>query len=320
MILLALLVLLAAGFADDAFGKIIARASTGDFVSTWKTDNPGTSEDNQITLPLESTGTYDFVAYWGDGTFDEITAYNDAAVTHTYPAAGTYTVRIIGEINGWRFNNTGDKSKITDISQWGDLLIGNRGGYFYGCGSLNVTATDVLDVSSVTSFYYAFSNCSSLTTLDVSRWDVSSVTTFVSAFRGCSSLTTLDVSGWDVSSVTTFAAAFSNCSSLTTLDVSSWDVSSVTTLYYAFYNCSSLTTLDVSGWQIPLVADMTNMLTGTTIDNYSTVLINFAAQSPALQDSVVWGAGANTYDSTAVAAKAVLTETHYWTITDGGLE
>jgi surface protein len=398
MILLALLVLLAAGFADDAFGKIIARASTGDFVSTWKTDNPGTSEDNQITLPLESTGTYDFVAYWGDGTFDEITAYNDAAVTHTYPAAGTYTVRIIGEINGWRFNNTGDKSKITDISQWGDLFIGNSGGYFYGCNNLNVTATDVLDVSSVTSFsaaffsctslttldvsswdvssvttfHYAFNNCSSLTTLDVSSWDVSSVTTFYAAFSGCSSLTTLDVSGWDVSSVTTFSFAFYNCSSLTTLDVSrwdvssvttlyfvfrgcsslttldvsswdvssvttlsyafyncsslttldvsSWDVSSVTTLYYAFYNCSSLTTLDVSSWQIPLVADMTNMLTGTTIDNYSTVLINFAAQSPALQDSVVWGAGANTYDSTAVAAKAVLTETHYWTITDGGLE
>jgi hypothetical protein len=63
---------------------------------------------------------------------------------------------------------------------------------------------------------------------------------------------------------------------------------------------------------------MTGMLTGVEIDNYSTVLINFAAQSPALQDSVVWGAGANTYDSTAVAAKAVLTDTHYWTITDGG--
>jgi len=292
-ILLALLVLLAAGFADDAFGKIIARASTGDFVSTWKTDNPGTSEDNQITLPLESTGTYDFVAYWGDGTFDEITAYNDAAVTHTYPAAGTYTVRIIGEINGWRFNNTGDKSKIIDISQWGDLLIGNSGGYFYGCDSLNVTATDVLDVSSVTTFAYAFRYCSSLTTLDVSSWDVSSVTTFSNAFRGCSSLTTLDVSNWDVSSVTSFNSAFRYCSSLTTLDVSSW--------------------------QIPLVADMTNMLTGVEIDNYSTVLINFAAQSPALQDSVVWGAGsANKFDSTAVAAKAVLTDTHYWTITDGG--
>jgi surface protein len=372
-ILLALLVLLAAGFADDAFGKIIARASTGDFVSTWKTDNPGTSEDNQITLPLESTGTYDFVAYWGDGTFDEITAYNDAAVKHTYPTAGTYTVRIIGEINGWRFNNTGDKSKITDISQWGDLLIGNSGGYFYGCNNLNVTATDVLDVSSVTSFYFAFRDCSSLTTLDVSSWDVSSVTTFgyafyncsslttldvsnwdvssvtsfsvafyncsslttldvsgwnVSsvttfsyAFDGCSSLTTLDVSSWDVSSVTTFAVAFRGCSSLTTLDVSNWDVSSVTSFAVAFYGCSSLTALDVSSWQIPLVADMNNMLTGTTIDNYSTVLINFAAQSPALQDSVVWGAGsANKFDSTAVAAKAVLTDTHYWTITDGGLE
>ena len=72
---------------------------TGTFVSTWKTDNAGTSGATQITLPLEAGGTYDFGINWGDGSSSKITAYDQAEVTHTYPIAGTYTVKIDGVIN-----------------------------------------------------------------------------------------------------------------------------------------------------------------------------------------------------------------------------
>ena len=184
---------------------------TGTFVSTWQTDNAGTSGATQITLPLEASGDYDFGINWGDGTSDTITAYDQVlagesvAVTHTYPIAGTYTVKIDGLINGWRFNYGGDRRKITDISQWGDLLIGNSGYYFWGCYNLNVSATDVLDVSSVTNFTYAFFECTSLTTLDVSNWDVSNVTTFYGAFNNCSSLDGLDISGFDLTELTNAA-------------------------------------------------------------------------------------------------------------------
>ena len=59
------------------------------FISEWKTDNAGTSNDDQITLPLVSSGTYDFTVDWGDGTQDTITSHDQAEVTHTYSAAGT---------------------------------------------------------------------------------------------------------------------------------------------------------------------------------------------------------------------------------------
>ena len=305
----------------------IAISNEDTFVSTWKTDNAGTSGSTQITLPLEAGGTYDFGINWGDGSSSKITAYDQAEVTHTYPIAGTYKVKIDGVINGWRFNDGGDKAKITDISQWGDLLIGNSTGYFYGCSSLDVSATDVLDVSNVTtleralqdctslttldvsnwelntdegvsiSFNDTFQSCTRLTTLDVSNWGVSSVTTFYKAFYSCGLLDGLDVSNWDVSSVTSFYAAFLNCSNLTTLDVSNWDVSSVTTFKYAFYQCGLLDGLDISGFAIPELTNATEMLTGTTIANYSDVLINWAAQDT-IKSNVVFGAGANTYPAT----------------------
>ena len=78
------------------------------FISQWKTDNAGTSNDDQITLPLVSSGTYDFTVDWGDGTQDTITSHDDAAVTHTYPSAGTYTVQIAGTISGWQFDDGGE--------------------------------------------------------------------------------------------------------------------------------------------------------------------------------------------------------------------
>ena len=53
------------------------------FESTWNTTNTsfGSSLANQIQLPLEITGTYNFFVDWGDGNSDNITVWNDPAVT-----------------------------------------------------------------------------------------------------------------------------------------------------------------------------------------------------------------------------------------------
>ena len=38
---------------------------------------------------------------------------------------------ITGLVRGWRFANSGDRLKLTNISQWGPLQLGNDGGYFW---------------------------------------------------------------------------------------------------------------------------------------------------------------------------------------------
>ncbi len=49
-----------------------------EFVSIWRT----TTDDETITLPLESGGTYDFTVDWGDGSAtQDITDHN---ASHEY--------------------------------------------------------------------------------------------------------------------------------------------------------------------------------------------------------------------------------------------
>ena len=306
-----------------------------------------TASPEIFALPLEASGTYDFHVNWGDSNSDNITVWNDAATTHSYAAAGTYTITIFGIIQGWRFNNGGDKDKIYDISSWGPLKLGNSNGYFYGCSNLTISATDILDTAAVTTFQSAFRDCSSLTTLDVSGWDTAAITTFIAAFYNCSSLTTLDVSGWDTAAVATFQSAFYNCSSLTTLDVSGWDTAAVATFYSTFHNCSSLTTLDVSGWDTAAVANLyftfrnCSSLTDPAINNWDITSVTDAtkfmsgakALSTAVYDAtlIAWEAQAEqpnvvihfdaskyTAGGAAAAARAALVA-NGWTITDGGV-
>ena len=258
----------------------VAEIELGAFVSVWDTENTstGSSASDTVTLPLESDGTYAFHVDWGDGSSDDITAFDDAAVSHTYSVAGTYTITITGTIDGWRFNNTGDRLKLEEIQQWGPLRVGSNQAQFFGCENMAITATDELDVSGETELGGLFRNCFGITTPPVTtNWDVSSCLTFRDMFRDCSGMTTPpdtslwvttvldqviamfrgsgitsppDVSGWDMSVCTTFREMFRDCSDLASPpDVSGWDTGACLTFDNMFRSCTSMTTApDVSLW------------------------------------------------------------------------
>ena len=197
--------------ADIATFNALPKYNVTSFVSVWDTrlNSTGSSATNQVKLPIYSGGTYNFEVFWGDGSSDVITAWNDAEVTHTYSAEGVYTIEINGIIDGFRFNNVEDKLKITDIIQWGNLRIGNSGSTFYGCSILgSITATDVLNTTGVTIMANMFSGASSFTG-DISLWDVSSVTSMNNMFFGASSFSS-DLSRWKVSSVNSMYSMFKN--------------------------------------------------------------------------------------------------------------
>jgi surface protein len=135
-------------------------------ISVWKTDNisTGSSNDNQVKLPLESGGTYNFTVNWGDGKTDLITAYDQAEVTHTYATIGTYKISVKGICHGFRFNNVGDVLKILEIKNWGrDFIVSNSNSVFYGCTNLNVSARDYMNITGITVFGWLFLNCTNLT-------------------------------------------------------------------------------------------------------------------------------------------------------------
>ena len=233
------------------------------FESTWKTDNTsaGSSNNNQVKLPLESTGTYNCIVYWGDGTSDYITAYDQAEVTHTYNSIGTYQIYIEGQCEGFRFNNTGDKLKLLDISKWGneDFRFGNTGHVFHGCSNLDITATDdtlytiTQDLTNMDTF---FANCSNLSSIDLTNFNTSNVTTMSLAFYGCSKFNR-SVSNFNTSNVTNMMYMFYNCI-IFNQSISNFDTSNVTSMNRMFYNCQMFNQ-SVSNFNTSNVTDMNRM-------------------------------------------------------------
>jgi hypothetical protein len=224
-----------------------------DFVSTWDTTKTG-SASNTVVLPLLSGGTYSGTIDWGDGNSDDLSYANR---THVYASGGVKTITISGTIGGFRFNNGGDKAKITDISNWGTLDI-TTDAAFYGCTNLDVSATDA-PIISTSSLLRCFRSCSSLTTHNFSNWDVSGVIIFDSMFRLCTNFNG-NVSTWDVSSGTNFGAMFRGCIVFNS-DISAWNMASATSVGSVFASTGMFEgcfafNQDISGWSFPSITSL----------------------------------------------------------------
>ena len=273
------------------YSKLSGGGNTDAFIIEVKTDNAGTSNNNQFQF-TGAQGDYDVVAKQNDivvATFNDLSNQE----TITLPSSGVYNLEIKAkEVNGFNriaFDNGGDKLKITDIKQWGDVVWSSFNDAFFGCSNMLTTATDVPNLSNVTNMNDMFRNAT-IAIPDVSNWDVSSVTSMNSMFFGATSANP---------------------------DVSNWDISSVTSMYYIFSNASSANP-DVSNWDVISVTNMSSMLVNSnlSVENLTACYENWSQLT--LQQNVQFDAGTIKYNSSGQAGRDILVNTYNWTIEDGG--
>ena len=189
------------------------------FISTWSVAEDGES----ITLPLREGFAYGFTVDWGDGSEpSEVTAHDDTDITHTYAAAGQYTVTIDGLMETLHFDNGGDKDKILEISNLGHVGWTSFDSAFEGCSQLVVVLGG--DTSGVTTMAFMF-NLASNVSPDTSTWDTSSVTNMAFMFQSATSANP-DTSGWNVDKVENMYRMFRNASSAVP-DMSEWSLSAI---------------------------------------------------------------------------------------------
>ena len=299
---------------------IVQNQVAASYIFDVKTDNAGTSNNDQFTLPLDSAGTYNFVIDWGDGSAKEtITTWNQAETTHTFSGgAGTYTINIWGTIILWYFASGGDKDKIVDISRWGTLQVGTtQGRYFQDCTNLTISSTDVIKTNLVSDMNLMFSGCTSLVDIpNIRFWDTSGVTDMTGVFRDCD-LFNADLSEWDVGNVTDFTNFCIRARDFTS-DLSAWDTSSMTRSVNMFNNANDFDS-DCSAWDVSSLTDATNMFSDSNLsnDNYNLLLEGWSAQS--LQSSVPFhGGNSEWYFGYGGQSKYDIISGYSWTITDNG--
>jgi surface protein len=236
------------------------------FVTIWKTDNPGSSNDNQITIPGYSNGEYDI--YWEEveNTSNKGSMKGNYSTTITFPFAGTYRVSISNIESGFNriaFYNSGDRLKLLDIEQWGNIEWSSFEYAFYGCENLTVSAKDVPILNNVTNMYFMFTNARSFNQ-PIGNWDVSKVKDITYMFYGAK-LFNQPIGNWDVSNVTNMSGVFYGATSFNQ-PIGDWDVSKVIDLSYIFSGASSFNRT-IGNWDVSNVIDMSGMFYGATSFN-----------------------------------------------------
>jgi len=209
---------------------------TTSFITTWRT----TTSNESVTIPTTGGG-YNYDISTSDGqTFTGVSGNQ----TITFATAGDYDVSISGTFPRIFFNNGGDKTKLIDIKQWGDIVWTSFLVAFGGCSNLTGSFTDAPNLTNVTSMSNMFLLASSFNG-DISSWDVSNVTDMNSMFSGATSFNQ-DISSWDVSNVGNVFGMFENASSFNQ-PIGSWNISSLTRMSRMFQFATAFNQ-DLNNW------------------------------------------------------------------------
>ena len=247
--------------------RAASRQKRNSFTSNWDTTQAGSANDS-VDLEngdrgLRSNGSYNFKVYWGDGTSDIITTYNQAETLHQYASTGIYEIRMGGEISGFRFVNGGDKDKILNINNWGPLILVEREA-FQGCSNLKLTATDTLVTPDT--MQESFQNCPNISNEgNMNPWDTSNTTNMSYMFQNANSLNQ-PLGSWDTSNVTNMSYMFNGSTStphsIFNQDLGNWNVGSVQNMQGMFIYARNFNNGDSTGinnWDTSSLTNMQNM-------------------------------------------------------------
>ena len=253
--------------------KTASGGSEAEFIILVKTDNTGTSNSDQFTIPT-TTGTYNYDVDWGDGNTD---IGLTSGTTHTYASAGTYTIKISGTFPRIYFNGAGssDARKLLEIQNWGIIAWGTDiRDSFEGCVNMQLTANDVPDLSITTNMLNFFNACTIFTgNNSMQNWDVSTIANLNYVFQNTQF--NIDISSWNTNNLQNMRQTFLNTPF--NYDISSWNVSKVGTFVQCFRGCSinqnlGSWSLKTSGTNLSNIFNSSGMSTA----NYTDTIVGWA--------------------------------------------
>ena len=313
-------------------------APADDFIITVDTRRLGASTNLQFTIPTTGTGYNYSVDCNNDGVI-EATGLTDR-YTCNYGTSGVYVLRISGTFPRIYFNNGGDRLKLLSVDQWGTGQWTSMAQAFYGASNMDVRATDVPDLSRVTSMSNMFMDAQNLRGESANwNWNTANVQ-FMSHVFYNAQLFNQDISGWDTSNVRVMRSMFDQAHSFDQ-PVGNWNVGRVEDMFGMFaytrnfnqplnaWNTQNVTNTrlmfanaeafdqPLNRWNVARITDASDMFQGVKLStpNYDVTMMNWNAQS--VQANVPFSGGLSNY-CLSDADRAHLIANSTWTITDAG--
>jgi surface protein len=152
---------------------------------------------------------------------------------------------------------------ITEINQWGSVewismenAFDNSNSFFTG-GILQVTATDIPNLSNVTSMKNMFKNCVSLNSpFNINSWNISNVTNLSGMFSNCNNFNQA-LSLWNTFNVTDMSSMFEGAYNFNQ-NIGNWNTASVTNMSKMFKEASAFNR-NIGNWNTANVTNMSEM-------------------------------------------------------------
>ncbi|MCS6823926.1 MAG: BspA family leucine-rich repeat surface protein [Cytophagaceae bacterium] len=319
-------------FACLFFLSFVKAQAPGDyFVTIWDLSIPG-SGATTLSINVGTSGTVNYI--WetipagtsGSGTFSGSTLQ----ITNL-PANAKIRLKIApSNFNRIYLYYNSDKARLLDVEQWGTVLWSTMQGAFFDCSNLNITATDLPNLSNVTDMSNMFRECDKLNgPTNIGNWNTQNVTNMSHMFYRAYSFNQ-PIGNWNTQNVINMTGMFFHAHSFNQ-PIGNWNTQNVTKMGDMFYRATSFNQ-SLENWNTENVTDMSNMFnkassfnqslgnwvlkplvdmmdmlenSGMDCANYSATLISWANNS-STPNNLDLGAQGLKYSSNAVAARNAL--------------
>ncbi|WP_447637860.1 BspA family leucine-rich repeat surface protein [Flavobacterium microcysteis] len=289
---------------DSPSGAICGRP----FVTVWDMSKSSESQSTPTSLRFGITTlpnkpvNYTWTASGGSsgsGTF----VTNSSAEITGLPAGEIITLSIASEIKAFNIaaNSGNDKRRLVNVAQWGDAVWSTMENAFSDCVNLNVTATDIPNLSTVRSMRKMFNNCQSMTgPANIGSWNTTTVNNMDSLFTAAL-VFDQDISSWNTANVTNMAYLFSGARAFNQ-DLSNWNTTNATNMEGMFQETRA-SNLNISNWNTQNVRNMQGMFAyspvfNEDINNWNTS--NVTNMSNMFRNSEAFNQNISTWNTTRV--------------------
>ena len=248
---------------------LVQSVQSQDFITEWTFPAAATQiRFNALTAdgPVNYTWSASPSGNSGSGSFIQSTA-GAVILSDLVIAAGDVVTLSMSPDNLRRFfiNSGPDRSLLTNVIQWGIVPWASMESAFELCFNLQITATDVPELSNVSNTSQMFRSCAILNgPSNIGDWDTSAATNMSGMFFGAVSFNQ-DIGNWVTNLVEDMSFMFAGATAFNQ-DIGNWDTISATNFESMFRGAKAFNH-DIGNWDTSNVINMSGMFGGTASFN-----------------------------------------------------
>jgi surface protein len=238
-----------------------------DFITRWDLSKSG-SGASQISFGVRTLGPVSYT--WTEvspGTASGSGVFSGSTATFSGLPSGATIDLHISPVNFQRIiiNDGPDRLRLVDIKQWGTTTWTSMAMAFWGCNNLEVTATDIPDLSTIGNMESMFRECWVMTgPNNIGEWNMEKSTATFGMFFNAYEFNQ-PIGNWNTQNVESMGYMFYGARSFNQ-PIGNWNTQNVRHMNHMFQNATSFNQY-IGDWQVQKVDKIFNIFFGATAFN-----------------------------------------------------